>query len=190
MDAFGLMATLGASSITGVVAILSALLASRHASRSQKEQRLHERAMHTHSTMQERGEELYVLAAQFEKNVFVTHMPLYSVMKGEVSYNDYLDIVNGLNFSEKYDHNRMELLVEVYFPALRIQYKKMREKLELHNKVVSEHKSAYLSGEFEARHFLTPFQRAQLAFENEMNTMKEMISIEVRENLTHLSPQK
>ena len=120
------------------------------------------------------GEELYSLISKWATLVFTKNLALYSVMRGEVTYNEYLDIYNNSGGMEGVDPHRMELLIYTYFPKLIPQYKKTRLMLEAHNQVVNDHKNAYEQGA-DGILFLKPFQQAQIKFEHESDMLKKEI---------------
>ena len=120
------------------------------------------------------GEELYSLLSKWSTLVFTTHIALYSVMRDEMSYNEHLDIHNSSKGREGIDPHRMELLIYAYFPKLIYQYKQTRLALEDHNEIVFDHKQAYKQGEA-GDMFIEPFQKAQVKFELESDTLKKEI---------------
>jgi len=120
------------------------------------------------------GEELYSLISKWSTLVFTKHLALYSVMRGELTYNEHLDIHNNSEGMEGVDPHRMELLIYAYFPKLISQYKLTRLALEKHNIIVNDHKNAYKQND-DGYSFIEPFQRAQIKFEQESDALKEGI---------------
>lgn len=130
-------------------------------------------------TYREAGAELYTLFSGWGNLVISIHIPLYSVMYGKMSYNDYLDQQIKTSRDHKTDHHRMEFLIRCYFPETESQYKEVRAALEKNNKIISEHKFFHENGGDE-RQFISIFKNAQLEFEEKTAEMKNKIISEVR----------
>lgn len=181
MDITNIVTALGAATITGLVAIFSSFLASSNSIKVQNLQREHDSETKKKSFMLERGEELFVSINKFATQTAVVHLPLYAVMKGELTYNHYLDHLISRTKKIDYDPTRIELLIQVYFPELSREYDIIRGKIDELNDVIERHKCTYKdSGGEEAPQFILPLQESQLTLENEFENLKSKIASETR----------
>ena len=113
------------------------------------------------------------------KNVFSWNIPLFSVMKGEMTYNDYLDYVIKQERDTRYDINRLDMLVSVYFPALAQLFATARRRLNDVNTVTMEHKRAYLKGRTRSTEFVGRLQDAQTSFEAALDDFKQALAEQI-----------
>lgn len=132
------------------------------------------------NVLREKGEEFFCLIEAWSTTIFTSHLPLYAVMKGEATYNDFLDHqISNLKI-RTYDFNRFEMLSQVYFPSLETYISEARSKLEEHNEIVTEYKLYYEEGNQASQHHLEQFVDAQNLFENAVEALKKALASELR----------
>lgn len=170
--------------IGGTATVIASTLSLRGSRLVLEKQLAHERELKNWEVQQERGEELYGLIEVWSKAIFSMHLPLYSVMKGEATYNEYLDLFNSYEFDKRYDPNRLEMLIPVYFPSLLPLWETARARLEQHNAVVSDHKDAYRNGATKSLLYVEKFQAVQISFEKAVSDLKEALANELRSNVS------
>lgn len=91
--------------------------------------------------LRDRLEELYSLVQKWS-NFAVRHYYTYRLaMEGTISYNEALDVV--LDSEENTDFHRLLTVADLYFPALTGDLAKLRETLDLMNRVLRTYKYQY-----------------------------------------------
>ncbi len=75
-------------------ALAGVFLSNKLLERSTEKQNKLQSLKHQQERLRSSGEELYNLVANWATLVFTSHISLYAVMRGEVSYNDHLDQYN------------------------------------------------------------------------------------------------
>ncbi|HZG31289.1 MAG TPA: hypothetical protein VE079_22800 [Ensifer sp.] len=165
--------------IGGIIALAGVFVSTKNSRSLTERQIQNTRETDRQKTYREAGAELYTLFSDWGNLVIAIHVPLYSVMKGTISYNDYLDQQIKTSREHKTDHHRMEFLISCYFPETEPYYKEVRKLLEKKNKIISEHKFFHENGADE-KQFIPIFKNAQLEFEEKMAEMKSSIINEVR----------
>lgn len=147
--------------VGSALAIFGGWLTSRTSIKSLKMQLAHEVQSEQSRVRRERLEELYVLSGHWV-NAMVSHaLMLVSVMEGKLDYNQYLDLFIADNKQRKYDHNRIEMIVDIYGADLKAAYKEIFSANKKLNAISTRHKAAYLQGE-SSQQFIKPYLAAQL----------------------------
>lgn len=126
-----------------------------------------------------RGEELYVLNEKWLNGLAGYCLGHAAVMQGKLTYNQVLDldIADG---AKNPDFSRIEMLIDVYFPAARTAYERVIAVRETMNKITSEHKRAYESGNLDGRQYLESFNKAIDGINISGAALKEAILHELR----------
>ncbi len=129
--------------------------------------------------LRSRGEELYQVAATWTNYLFFQNVLLIKVMQDEISYNEHLDLI--INSDKSIDSNieRLDMLIDVYFPVVREEYEAVLEARDYLNNIIYEHKTAYKIGG-NGIHFLKPFQDALMKIEQRAERLKLSISSELK----------
>lgn len=180
MELYAFLSDLGIAAVGAGSAILGAYLSSRQSLKMYKLQSSEEDEGAKRKLRIERGEELYGMLSVFGKNIVGNNLLLYSVMRGETTYDKHLDFVIAQDLKSDYDVNRMDMLLEVYFPQLEQQYGVMMANLEEHNRVITEHKGAYQSNPSSGKSYIAPFSAAQKNFVESIDALKRSLSTEIR----------
>lgn len=107
-----------------------------------------------------RGEELYALNSKFVKGLSSYFLRRMSVVYGNLSYNQMLDLEIEDLKRNTYDLSRIEMLVDVYFPDARSAYDRLIEARDALNEVALKHKQACASGNRTAEQFEELFTTA------------------------------
>jgi hypothetical protein len=168
------------AAVVGVLSILATHLSQRHAERLLSEQHDFQRSEQRDQVLRARGEELYAMSEGLGKAVFIAHFPLYAVMRGEMSYSSFYGLFKENMASNTYDHNRFEMLVDVYFPTTRAAYDEMQNALRAHNDVVARHRLAYKEGKGSGGEFRKPFREADEAFQKAQNAFSRAVLTEIK----------
>lgn len=175
-----LITTLTSAGVGGAVALVGVYLTNKGNTARQDVQLAHQTQIERAELLRARGEELYELIDKWLNNLFGYYMVKASVMQGKLSYNDGLDLElkNGKTNSGNY--GRIQMLIDVYFPAIREQYDCVLSLREATNKYVFLHKRAYERGETDGTAFLKPFTDNQLSLEAAAEKLKEAVIAQVR----------
>ena len=114
----------------------------------------------------ERLEELYILLSQWSSAFSINGSNLLSVMNNDITYNQYLDLLN--NRKNNFDFHRIDMLVNIYATELDEYYKKVLSARDESNKVKTKFK--YENGDINNQDFLE-------AYKNELYNF--LINIEI-----------
>ncbi|HAW53379.1 MAG TPA: hypothetical protein DCX54_13800 [Flavobacteriales bacterium] len=79
----------------------------------------HEKQIHKENILRERGEELYVSILKYTNFMVSDHSPYAKVMKGDLEYNQALDLTIESANNQKFDAQRITMLTNLYFPSLK-----------------------------------------------------------------------
>ena len=90
----------------------------------------------------DRIEELYELVSRWLKTTISDHLVFRPVMKGEISYNQALDLVTKIDRA-KFDSSRMVALAELYVPEKSTEFQGIHEADEAVNKIQWAFKEEY-----------------------------------------------
>lgn len=121
----------------------------------------------------ERLEELYVHAKRFLDSTVTYFFPYIGVMKNELTYNEALD--HTLAIKATYDPQRVYLIMEMYFPALREDFKKVESARDKCNDVLRDFRNLYKIGTFDPDAINT-FEVAMAELTHEASVFEEKIS--------------
>jgi hypothetical protein len=122
-------------------------------------------------------EEIYTLIEKWADVVVTHYIPYISVMKGELTYDQALDMENkkGGDARKDADIHRVSALAEIYFPEATTEYVKIMEAQDVASKIESEHKAQYKAGNTEGTAFVHPLlaeldrlDRATKTFKNKL----------------------
>ena len=133
--------TVGGSLLTGVFALLGVWLANRS---SQKQLTLkldNEVGRENRERRLERLEELYSLVGRWEIEFSLHHLTYLRVMKGELTYNQALEI--GSNHKSPGDATRLFTLAELYFTSAHGSLNELKQLRGQLAKVQSDFKDTY-----------------------------------------------
>jgi hypothetical protein len=116
----------------------------------------HERLLKREELIRERLEEIYVEAKCY-MNAVVTHfLPYRKVMKGELTYNEALD----LTINRNYSHNpeRVHLIMDMYYPELKSTFSEVESELSRINQILNGYNQQYKQGDDSGEKWLPLFQ--------------------------------
>ena len=88
-----------------------------------------------------RLEELYEISGKWAVSYFSYHVPLQAVMKGDITYNNALDVISDRG-SDNYA-SRMFMLGELYFSECREQLNEVKRLRDLAETIQSDFKKDY-----------------------------------------------
>lgn len=164
-----------AAVLGSLIALTSSYLTNRSNTRRLKLQFELERETKEREFIRDKVEELYLLHEEW-LNVFASsNLPFISLMKGEITYNDALDMFIDGNKNRTVDFKRLQMLVDLYFPEVKASFDRLATARDEVNKIKSEHKRQYKRGNIDGTAYVMPFIEAQQKLEGEASLVKEQI---------------
>jgi hypothetical protein len=171
----------------GIGAILGALisvsgvwLTNRSSIKQLIIQHNNEKTVKADELKREKLEELYILIDNWLNAMFSQYLMLSSVMKGDIDYNQYLDSVIEKGNQQNVDFCRFEMIVNIYSNDLEPYYQQLMTARDDINKIISSHKAAYKSGDFNGEKYITPFNAAMNKLEKLGSSFKKEIAKHVK----------
>lgn len=170
-----LLTALLAAALGGGIALLTAFLTNR-ANTSRLKMEFNHQAQHRRSELlRERGEELYELTDNWLGGLAGHYISRSAVMQGKLTFDQHHELVIKAGGKDTINFGRIEMLIDVYFPAVRAQYDAaIAGRTEL-NKVDTAHRRVYAEGDIPGTQFLKPYVRAQLSIEEAGASLKKKI---------------
>lgn len=161
---------------TGVFTLGAVYLTNRQNGKQVKAQQKHEITLSREKVHREKLEELYTLFNKHSLELLSHYVVIMRVMEGELSYNQALDIQVDNKEKELPKFERLEMLVDLYFPSLRKgldQYFRARDGA---GEVIQDHKIQYKQGNFDGEfHFKSMLDKLD-DLELAINQLKSMIA--------------
>lgn len=134
----------------------------------------HEERVASERVRKERLEELYILVCHWSNLFFKHYVNLDLVMKGSLSYNDYLDIITAPS-DDKAEYSRIQMIVDIYGEDVLSYYEAVEEAKVKVNHVNAQHKKAYKLGR-SGLDFINPAKEAQLVLGDALDAFKLAIA--------------
>jgi hypothetical protein len=156
--------------VTGFFADLSASLASRASTKQLSLKLRHKNERDRLEARRERLEELYSLVTRWLKEAFNFCFPFMSVMKGEQTYNQALDMAAADCIS--LDADRIFVVAEPYFYGGHVKQDDTRHSASVASRTNSDFKQFYKSGMNQRPEHLRKMGDALTRFKNAVNAYK------------------
>jgi hypothetical protein len=112
-----------AALLTSGIAFLGISYTNRENRKRMIAQHEHERSLRKDEHIKERAEELYIIVRKWSSTMISDHFHYVRVMRGQLSYNDALDMTLASVEKQKYDPDRMHMICNIYFPVLSSEIK-------------------------------------------------------------------
>jgi len=162
--------------ITGFVTLFAVHLTNRANYKKLLLQTELEREFKTKEIVRERLEELYLITDVW-LNANVTYwLPYQKVMLGELTYDQALDITIKQGGNNKYEFNRIKMLIDLYFSSVRKEYDEL---LAVQNKIIQileTHKREYKKGNLNGLKFVDPILSEQKVFAEKSAILMQSIT--------------
>jgi len=150
----GIVGTLIGSSLT----IIGVVLTNRSNTERLKTQLQHEQNVRRQELKRERAEELYVESKKYLNAVAIHYLPYKKVMKGELTFNQALDLTIDNGSKRDFEPHRVAMIIDMYFPNLQKPFNEIMEKRDFLNRIVTGYKEQYKTGNTNGTKWLDPFQ--------------------------------
>ncbi|NWB91607.1 hypothetical protein [Pseudomonas agarici] len=153
-----------------LLTIFGVWLTNRAHTKRLKHQLEHEQRVEGKKIKKERLEELYVLVGKWGIKFFSDYANLSLVMKGEVTYNKYLEDFLKEDKSDV-DFHRIQMIVDIYGAEIQGVYKEVLGRRYVISAIQSNFKEAYRT-DGEGAGFLKKFSAAQLQLGEKIDELK------------------
>ncbi|HBR6336191.1 hypothetical protein ACJV1Z_01320 [Klebsiella pneumoniae] len=164
------------SSLIGVLGTLGgAWIANLYSEKRFTAQAVLDKSIQNTKLITSKAEDLYLLLTIWQKYVFNYQNLQVSLVKGEITKDQFYDFVSRTSVKET--HDRLDTLLPIYFPELTQYMKKLRENIALGNDAFDSYDKQELSKS----------EAYKVVFESMMNTadsfkeLKEALSAQVHE---------
>ncbi len=134
------------------------------------------------STHRERGEELHILLQKWFKltGAGFFHYPM--VMRGLLDYNSALDAVIDSDTKSSVEVEKIEFLIDVYFPQISNEFEELRDVLQQANSIEADYKRAYKSsGPFVSEKHANDYEQKLVEAEKRSNSVLKKLAKIVRD---------
>jgi hypothetical protein len=118
----------------------------------------HEIKVREESLTRERLEELYVESNKYLGALVSYYLPFRMVMKGEISFNQALDMTIESGSRRDYEPHRVTMLIHMYFPQIIPEFDQIMNLRGKLNEIVDGYKEQYKAGDFDGSRWLEIFQ--------------------------------
>jgi hypothetical protein len=122
-----------------------------------------------------KAEELYILLEKWSNKFFSNSNHLELVMKGSITYNEYLDYI--IEDSDSTEYLRIEMLIKIYFKDLFHLYEKVLKQRENINNVQYLYKEEYKVGNLEGSKYIDPLMVETLKINKYIDELKNQIAL-------------
>ena len=168
-----------AAAVTALSTLAGIRLANR-ASESQLKLRLsHEDAKDRREAIRVRLEELYQLIGQWAGEVVGHHITYRSVMLGQLTYNQALDLT--IKHGSPINSERLFTLAELYFPECHVVLSKIKSARDKAAKVQSAFKEQHRDSGEGSREHATALSKALEEFNAAIASYKKALAVYARE---------
>jgi len=155
-------ATAWVALIVALLTSLLTLLGVRYTNKGNNErlkiQLEHDQKVKREELIRTRLEELYVESTKYMDKMTIHFLPYRRVMKGEITYNQALDLT--LESKIDYDPIRVKMIMDMYFPALNATFKEVEKSLDRASKIQHGFKLQYKQGNPDGEKWLPLFQES------------------------------
>ncbi len=116
----------------------------------------HDQNLKREELIRDRLEELYVVSKKYLNTLCSYYFPYRQVMKGELTFNQALDIT--IETKKDYDPNRVTMLIHMYFPEIQPSFDEIMRIREKLNSIINGYKCQYKQGDTDGTEWLRAFQ--------------------------------
>jgi hypothetical protein len=136
----------------------------------------HDREIKQKQLMREKLEELYLLFKEWHLNIEMIYINYTSSMKGDIDYKTLLDIEVERGNKNTLDFNRIEMLIDLYFPNIKPTYAMVIAARTKANYFMLVYGNQCQEGNTDGKKFVDPFLKAQDKFSQEAERVIKLIA--------------
>lgn len=158
-----------------LITLFGVWLSNRSSVRVLRMQLQHERDEKQRDKTRERHEQLYIESRRYFGDIVSYFLPYRSVMRGDMTYNQALDMTIAGGKSNS-DANRVFMLVDFYFPEFREDLQEVVRVRDQLNKIMGGFKEQYRTGDTDGTRWLELFQPAFEELAQKMEAFEERVA--------------
>lgn len=136
----------------------------------------HEQEIKQKQLIREKLEELYLLFKRWTSITDMMYINHARAMKGDIDYQTMLDMEVERNNKNTFDFNRIEMLIDLYFPNIKPAYEIVIGTRTKANQFMLSYGNQCQEGNTEGKNFLAPFLDAQNKFSQEAERVIKLIA--------------
>ena len=136
----------------------------------------HEQEIKQKQLMREKLEELYLLFKRWTFIIDMTYINHARAMKGDIDYQTMLDMEVERDNKNTFDFNRIEMLIDLYYPNIKPAYEGLIETRTKANQFMLAYGNQCQEGNTDGKKFLAPFLDAQNKFSQEAEKVIKVIA--------------
>ena len=144
--------------LTSGLTLTGVWFTNRAANQRLKIQLEHERKIRDTELTRKRLEELYILSNKYLNTLVSHYLPYRMVMKGELTFNQALDMTIESGSKKEYDPHRVSMLIHMYFPEIKPAFDEIMDIRGKLNKIIDGYKGQYKRGDIDGSRCLEIFQ--------------------------------
>ncbi len=144
--------------LTSMLMLIGVWLTNNSNNQRLKIQLEHERRIRDEELTRDRLEELYVLSNKYLGTLVSHYLPFRMVMKGEITFNQALDMTIENCSRNDYEPHRVTMLINMYFPEIKPEFDQLMEIRGKLNSIIDGYKEQYKLGDTDGSRWLEVFQ--------------------------------
>jgi len=129
-----------------LVSIIAVALQNRHSYKLTELQQKTDQKLQREERDRERLTDLYLNITGYFSGLVTHYMPCMMVMRGEIDYNQALDLTVEMTSKSKFNPDKVHFLSRIYYPTLVPEFERILRHREALNAIVAEHKEEYKAG--------------------------------------------
>lgn len=135
-----------------------------------------EREIKQNELMREKLEELYLLSKKWAANIDIAYLNHTRAMNGDFDFETLLNIEKERNDKNACDFSRLEMLIDLYFPNIKVVYEEVIKARTKANQFMLVYRNNCLEGNTDGKKFVEQFLHAQEKFSEEVKKMIKVIA--------------
>lgn len=144
--------------LTSIITLLGVWLTNWASYKRLKLQLEHDRDIKREELIRDRLEELYTASKKYLNTLCSYYLPYRQVMKGELTFNQALEVTIQTGEKVSYDPGRVTMLIHMYFPEIQPAFDEIMQVRDELNEVLFGYKEQYKQGDTDGREWLLAFQ--------------------------------
>lgn len=136
----------------------------------------HEQEIKQKQLIREKLEELYLLFKRWTSITDMMYINHARAMKGDIDYQTMLEMDVERDNKNTFDFNRIEMLIDLYFPNIKPAYERVIGTCTKANQFMLSYGNQCLEGNTDGKKFIAPFLDAQNKFSQEAERVIKLIA--------------
>lgn len=136
----------------------------------------HERKVKKEEMLRTRLEELYVESNKYLNALGCYYLPYQTAMRGEITFNQALDITISSGSKRDYEPHRVTMLIGMYFPEVKSEFNEIMNIRSELNMIVNGYKEQYKRGDVDGSKWLERFQPLFEEFVKKVDRFEKIVT--------------